>query len=336
MKRLLLVFVHISLCILLFNCNKKDSSVSTTSADNTGSIYGSITDYATGEHIRNANVQLRPTGETTLTGYDGTYEFLNIPNGDYSITVSKAEYSDLIDDYVIEVRDGRRMRRDVQIQKNISYIRLTDMTGQDITFLDFGSELYTTTRSFNVFNNGTVNIHCSIVYSCNWISSVSALPNTLSSGQNAIVNVAIDRTKLVYGENITTLYITSNNGSNALDIIATGQENLPEVLTLPVTNPDGTQGPLMNTFHADVINTGYPPYTKRGFCWSSTNSVPTIYDEMAEVPGSGAGEYSYEWQWDFFNPPTTPETYYVRAWVKYGSENTIKYGNVQSFIFNNF
>lgn len=77
-------------------------------------IYGHVTDYETGEDVANASVQLRPGGDTTLTGADGMFEFRGLPAGDYSITVSKAGYSDLVDDYVITVRD-RMVRRDVQI-----------------------------------------------------------------------------------------------------------------------------------------------------------------------------------------------------------------------------
>lgn len=82
-----------------------------------GSIYGVITDFATGKRIQNATVQLRPLGETALSGADGMYEFINVPDGDYTIVVSKYEYSDLIDDYVIRVTSGRHVRRDVQIEK---------------------------------------------------------------------------------------------------------------------------------------------------------------------------------------------------------------------------
>ena len=61
----------------------------TPEAEEFGSIYGIVTDKATGEPVKNANVQLQPTGETSLTGNDGRYEFLELKNGNYSIKVSK-------------------------------------------------------------------------------------------------------------------------------------------------------------------------------------------------------------------------------------------------------
>ena len=91
MKRLISLFslLLIFVSILNFNSCKPDS------IEELGSIYGIVTDKATGEPVKNANVQLRPSGETTLTGTDGRYEFVDLKNGEYSITVSKTEYTDL-------------------------------------------------------------------------------------------------------------------------------------------------------------------------------------------------------------------------------------------------
>ena len=227
------------ICCLMLSCVPDDNPSSSGNVISSGSIYGCVTDFATGELVRNANVQLRPSGETTLTGYDGMYEFLDIPDGEYSITVSKAEYTDLIDNYVIEVKNGRRMRRDVQIEKIPTYIRLTDMMGNDISSIDFGSNPSINMQSFNIYNNGTVTVSCSVIYSCGWISSVSSVPNSLSPGQNVIVSVTIDRSKLAAGQNSTDLYVTTNNGSNVLHIYATGGSSLPDVTTNEVTYADG-------------------------------------------------------------------------------------------------
>lgn len=97
----------------LVSCGGSEGSADGKPCESCG-IYGHVTDYETGEDVANASVQLRPGGDTTLTGSDGMFEFRGLPSGDYSITVSKAGYSDLVDDFVITVRD-RMVRRDVQI-----------------------------------------------------------------------------------------------------------------------------------------------------------------------------------------------------------------------------
>lgn len=318
------ITMFVNLFLACENYNFED-----TSAEQ-GSIYGTIVDFSTGEPIHNANIQLRPSGETTLTGSDGMYEFIDIPEGNYSISVSKAEYTDLIDDYIIKLKGGQRMRRDLMIEKIPTYIRITDMVGQDITGLDFGSNPSTNMLSFSIYNNGTVSIDCDIHYSCKWIVSVSEIPNTLRPGQNVMVTVQIDRSKLDAGNNTTMLYISSNNGSNALLIQAVGDAFIPLVSTLPVTYMDGTITPWCNTFNAEVLAVGNPAYHKRGFCYSATNPNPTINDNRIDVAGTGLGKYSYTY-WNF---PQKKQIYYVRAWVIYGN-NKIQYGEVKSFIYNN-
>lgn len=93
----------------LISCGGSEDS------NESGGIYGHVTDFVTGEDVVHANVQLRPGGDTTLTGSDGMFEFRDLRSGDYHITVSKAGYTDLVDDYTIEV-DGRMVRRDVQLK----------------------------------------------------------------------------------------------------------------------------------------------------------------------------------------------------------------------------
>ena len=215
MKKLVFVtMLLIASAAIWTGCKKEDEP------QDYGSITGVVTDFATGDPIINANVQLRPTGETTLTGTDGMYEFKNLSDGKYSITVSKAEYTDLIDTYTIDVKKGKTMRRDVQIVKKTTYIRITDLNGNDIDCLDFGSE--STMKSFNIYNPGTVSLkNCETVYSCNWISSVSSLPETIASGANIMVSVSIDRSRLSAGTNTTELYVRSNNGGDVVQIKAT-------------------------------------------------------------------------------------------------------------------
>lgn len=180
-------------------------------------IYGTVTDFATGEPVASANVQLRPTGETTLTGSDGRYEFNNIAKGDYSITVSKVEYTDLIDDYVITV-DSRMMRRDVQIKKLPAYLQIVDNNLKEITVLDFESSA--TSKQFVIFNAGPVEIKCSVSTTCKWVSGFSTTSSTIPSGGTVPVIVTIDRSKLPNSNNSDYVHVTSNNGNKQIEIRA--------------------------------------------------------------------------------------------------------------------
>ncbi|MBQ3368539.1 DUF1566 domain-containing protein [bacterium] len=191
-----------------------------TNTGSTGGIYGHVTDFVTGEDVANANVQLRPGGDTTLTGSDGMFEFQNLASGDYSITVSKAGYTDLIDDFVITVKD-RLVRRDVQLKKESATLRIVDDAGNDIDELDFGGEVDDVSRSFNIFNDSSAAIDWEIIKTAEWIKSISKESGNLGAGNTLGIIVNIDRTLLRDGENLTKLHVTSNNGNKALTIKAT-------------------------------------------------------------------------------------------------------------------
>lgn len=299
----LINLVLLVICTMLLGCGTEEPNNDSAS----GSIYGVITDYATGEPVQNANVQLRPSGETTLTGYDGTYEFLDIHDGNYAITVSKAEYTDLIDDYIIEVRNGRRVRRDVQIEKLPTSIRITDMSGNDISMLDFGSDVSMTTKSFNIFNNGTVTVNCSLVYSCNWISSVSSIPASIPSGQTVPVVVGINRSLLPSGQNSTSLTVTTNNGSAEITIKATSTTGNPpsvEIFQISGSNITATsvycEGRIQDAKGGDIKDCG--------FCYS-TSPNPSLDDKVIRL-GPNTGSFTYTIT--NLEPNTT---YHIRAFA---------------------
>ena len=292
------------ICSLILGCGTDDPSGVDSAS---GSIFGVITDFTTGEPVQNANVQLRPSGETTLTGYDGTYEFLDIQDGTYALTVSKAEFTDLIDDYIIEVRNGRRVRRDVQIEKLPTSIRITDMEGNDISMLDYGSDASMTTKSFNIFNNGTIPVNCQLVYSCYWISSVSSIPANISSGQTMPVIVNINRALLSSGQNTTNLTITTNNGSAEITIKATSAAgNPPAVQMSQISSSNITatsvycEGCIQDVKGGEIKDCG--------FCYG-TSPDPSLADKVIRL-GPNTGSFTYT-----INNLEPNTTYHIRAFA---------------------
>lgn len=271
-------------CLTWYGCTKEETE---TNDKVDGAIYGTITDFATGEPVINANVSLRPGGETTLTGIDGMYEFLNVEDGDYSITVSKAEYTTLIDPYTIQVKNGKRMRRDVQIKKKPTIIQTVDANGHDISIIDFGSDASMVAKTLYIFNNGTVTVSCRTEYTCSWIASVSSLPNQITPGQTVPVTVNINRNLLASGQNTTVLTFATNNGSAEITVKASSASgNPPEVQINPVNNITATtaqcEGRVINAHGGDITNCG--------FCYC-TNHTPTINDIVMPL-GPCSGSFS--------------------------------------------
>lgn len=301
----------IASCAVWFSCTKETEFA-------TGSIFGTVTDYATGRPIGNANVRLRPSGETTLTGSDGTYEFKNLEAGKYSLLLSKAEYADFDDDSIIVLEAGKSMQRDIQMRKLMASLRITDMSGDTIHSLDFGSDEFVTSKSFNIFNDGTVTIDCQIMYSCIWIDTAIAAGTTIAPGQTLAVTVIIDRSQLSSGENRTYLHIISNNGNNELLITAIGP-GAPTITTNDVSNPTATSA----VCGGNVTSDGGSAVTDRGICWATFNA-PSLENGSHLSNGAGMGTFLSTMS------NLTPNTvYYVRAYAT--NVRGISYGEERQF-----
>lgn len=290
----------------------------TPEVEKLGTIYGTVTDFATGEPVGNANVKLRPNGETTLTGSDGAYEFNELKAGNYSLMLSKAEYADLDDDYIIELEAGKQVKRDVQLRKKVASLKILDMSENPLDTLDFGSEESVRVKTFNVFNDGTETLTCSVTYDCDWITNVSGLENQIQSGQTVPVTVKIDRIALADGVNTTFLSITSANGSNEIVVKAT-------FLGAAVINTKNATNVTSNsvTLGGNITDDGGRPVTARGICYGTMQS-PDIYGDHTE-DGSGTGEFDHN-----VSGLSASTTYYARAYAT-NRNGTYYASNIVSF-----
>lgn len=57
-----------------------------------GGISGEVIDLDTGDPVQQATVTLSPTGMNTYTGDDGTFEFIDLDERQYTVTVQKTGY----------------------------------------------------------------------------------------------------------------------------------------------------------------------------------------------------------------------------------------------------
>lgn len=310
MKKLISITLMIFAIVLLwYGCTKPEK---------TGTIYGTVTDFATGEPIKNVNVKLRPSGETTLTGSDGTYMFQDLKPGEYSLFLAKAGYEDVEDSINIAMAAGRNVCRDIQMKPKVASLRITDMNGEDLPFLDFGLDASITTKSFNIFNEGVQSINVNLYENCEWIISATPLSETIASGATDPVVVTIDRDKLSGGENTAIIHIISNYGSNELEVRATGVGGA-SVTTANITSVTATTAVCGGT----ISNEGGGSVSDRGVCWS-LNQMPSIESGEHLNMGSGIGSFS--------NTVTglTPNTlYYIRAYAINGAG--IAYGEQKMF-----
>ena len=265
-KSTLFCAIFLALIILWQGCTKPEK---------TGTIYGTVTDQATGEPVKSAGVELLPIGLKTVTGSDGTFQFPNVEYGEYELYVTKTGY-DPTKKSGIQLK-GTSAQYDVQIAKLPAALRVVDDSGNDISEIDFGSEPGDVSRLFNIFNDSESALEWHITKTADWIT-VSESGGTLLAGVTKGIIVVIDRNLLQQGENITTLHVTSDNGNKQLTIKATRAD----VSTLEATGITSNSAVLHGRINIDV------PYSERGFYYGINHNL----NNHITVEGNGIGDFS--------------------------------------------
>ena len=305
MKKIILISLIFAILAFFVDCGGSEP----------GSIYGVVSDKATGEPIKNAGVELLPVGLKTVTGSDGSFEFLDISSGHYNLLVTKTGYSDTKSS-TITVESGKKTKGDVQLEKAPAALRIIDDKGKEIEELDFGAKLDDVSRSFNIFNDSPDSINWEITVTAEWIKSVSKESGNLAAGDTLGIIVVIDRSLLREGENLSQLHITSSNGNKQLAIKAINSD----VVTLDATRIKASSATLNGEL---IVND--EGYTETGFVYggmatpSFDNNAKTVSNSVVQLGSfgnaiSGLTEYA---------------KYYYRAYAK--NDNKTVYGEIKSF-----
>ena len=274
----------------------------------TGSIYGVVSDKATGELIRKASVELKDSGSRTVgsydTGSDGQFDFNELTSGTYTLYVTKAGYIDQTSGEII-VEAGKRTQRDVSLEKAPAALQIL-IEGKEGSELDFGAEI--DERQFEIRNNGEEKLNWQISYSADWIKEVRPDEGELKAPGTQSVIVTIDRSLLESGPNTTKIHVTSNDGNKEVTVKATNATSLPTLNTLKATSVD-TNSAVLN---GEILSSGAPEYTERGFVYSASSSLPTIENtiEQLTAPITGGAKYSV-----VAAGLELGTTYYVRAYA---------------------
>lgn len=300
MKRLLYFLLFVGIVIVTYcGCD--------THEELTGSIYGEVTDKATGEPIKSAGVELFPLGTKAITGGEGQFEFLDVTAGKYTVHITKTGYTESVSSS-ITVTSGKATKHDVQIEKLPPALRILDDDGNDITAIDFGTAETDVARSFNIFNDSPEVLKWKIITTAEWIKSVSETGSDLKAGGTQAIVLIIDRSKLASGQNVTTMHITSDNGSRQLSITATNTKSLPTLNVYEATSVKQTSA----VFNGEITDVGSPAYTERGFVYSAS-SMPTLETTIAKLTYPVSSEKRYTASVSGLDGSTV---YFVRAYAR--------------------
>lgn len=313
MKNCYRIAVVFSVVILLFSCKKEEPQVF-------GSVYGIVTDMATGETVNNAGVELLSIGLKAVTGSDGKFEFPKVEEGTYQLLVTKAGYKEYTTNDIVVKANGDDKPVNIQLEKLPPALQVVNDSGAEIDMIDFGDIEGDIMRSFNIFNNSEDALEWEIVYVHEWIDFFSKEAGVLKAGATQTIVVTIDRSKLQIGENTTVAHIVSDNGSKQLTIKAT---SVPLVETLAVSEITPTSAVL----NGKINKKSTSQIVEYGFVYG-TMPTPTLDNGATKVIVKGTaqmGVYS-----SAISELTEGDVYFVRAFAS--TDEGTYYGETKSFI----
>lgn len=208
-KTIKLLFFTIFTLLFFIACENEDGN---------GDIRGFVTNSVTGEPVRNANVKLIPGGNTTNTGSDGSYEYIDLTTGQYSIQVMSNGYQ--TNTKGVTVKEKKTNQCDVSLTPGSGMLNIND---PNILFGTAKSD-----ASIILRNIGVEDIDWYIEeYQINWISSMTPLKGTLGAGASAALKMQIDRSKLSDNkERIAIVTVASNGGTADINVSVNGATNI--------------------------------------------------------------------------------------------------------------
>lgn len=200
--------------ILLSSCTKDETNPF-------GNIYGIVLNSNTAEPIQGARVTLTPTGKSTVTGNDGSYEFVDLEAGSYKVTVQADGYSSTVKN--VTVNAGERGIGDVSLSPKAQNNKL----GVDKDIVNFTKDISTNTIYIqNLGNAGDINWEITGIPS--WLD-VSPVQGSTGVGKSSAITLKLNNS--FTGKANGAITINASDESINVNIIADN--------TTEGGNPDG-------------------------------------------------------------------------------------------------
>ena len=153
-----------------------------------GGIYGTALDKITGEPIRNAEVRLSPGSKTTIVGSNGTFEFINLDAGQYTVGIEAAGYE--YNSKTVTVVSGENTTCDFHLEKVI-IDQVVDITPSSLNFGTTQNQL-----SITITNKGAEETAWSLdLGNCQWLSA-NPVSGRIGAGKTQAIIFSVDRSLL--------------------------------------------------------------------------------------------------------------------------------------------
>jgi len=269
--------------------------------DTTGSISGTIRDAHSNSVLQGATVTLSPSGRSTVTGTDGRYQFSDVEMGEYTVSVSKADY--VSDSKPATVQVGQNTPLDFALRRAGSALSVSPLT------LDFGET--DTQLNLNIKNTGQATMTWQITENTSWITC-SPTSGTVLAGQTGSTAVTVDRSGLAKGTYTNTLVVTSNDGGSETVrftvLVGASGGGLPLVAMIGVDNVTDAAA----TFVGTLTGVGTSRVTAHGFCWSTQQSPSLQQGKHIDLGQTSEPKDQFSYGVAGLSPNAT---YYVRAYA---------------------
>ncbi|MBR4311773.1 MAG: carboxypeptidase regulatory-like domain-containing protein [Bacteroidaceae bacterium] len=246
-----------------------------------GGIYGIVSDSQTGEPISNAQVMLSPGNRTTVTGYDGHFEFKDLEPMQYKLQVSANGYN--TNSKQITVMAGYQVSGDM-ILTTTEKESSAQLSNDNFNFGSTITEQVLTIK--NTGNNGTISWEITGV-DVAWLK-VSPLSGTIAEGKEVAVKLVVDHNKLATDEASTTFMVNAAEGSQSVRVSI----NKPTVTGIKGIVKDALDGHLIQNCSVRL---------------TPTNALQTT-DENGNFKFTALGAGEYTLTFEKVGYPTKSET----------------------------
>ena len=216
------------LCVFLFitslfiGCTEEEPNLF-------GDVYGIITNYQTGEPVRNASVVLSPSGASTISGNDGHFEFRSLEAGQYTINVSSDGYES--NKRQVTVVPGQRISCDIHlVPKTVAEIfNVNPLT------LNFGTTQ--TQLAVTVTNDSPRDTQWSLDLGQNTWLNASPISGQIGAGKTQTIVFSVNRTYLTK-EISGMVTVSALGGSSAMTVNCSPSQQASSIMEILPLNID--------------------------------------------------------------------------------------------------
>lgn len=287
-------FLLLPLFLLLTACSPDP-------VDTTGSISGTIRDAFDNSVLQGVTITLSPSGRSTVTGTDGYFQFSDVEQGEYAVSVNRADY--VPDSKKVTVHVGQNTPLDFSMMRAGSALEVSPLT------LDFGET--DNQLNLNIKNNGQAKMFWQITENTSWVTC-SQTSGEVLAGKTGSVAVIIDRTQLSKGTYTNTLVVTSNDGgSQTVRFTVTVSSNGDGLPLVAIIGVDGVTD-VAATLTGVLTSIGSSRVTAHGFCWSTTPAPTIENNKYVNLGQTNEPKERFSYSVSGLSPNVT---YYVRAFA---------------------